>query len=207
MVRQCLTVGELRAVDAFGFHRVKERFHRRIVRHLSAQTVHALDESEFSEPVAEGVSTVLGTSVTVEDDPRLRLPMFNGIVECPQGEVRVPPFTHGPADDTPGELVQDDGEVAPLAACSEVRDVSDPHLVRSRWNDPIAVVRDAVEELLDARFKPVDPRTATLDTPTAHQPLHALASDADAAFAQRVVDPRAPIKASALAVYRLNLPA
>lgn len=166
---------------------MKERFDRRIVRHLPAETVHALDESEAGEPVAEGVGTVLGPAVTVEYGPRLRLAMFNGVVECPECEIGIPPPAHGPADDTPGELVQDDGEVAPFAACSEVRDISGPHLVRSGWNDSIAVVRDAVEELLDARFKPVDPRTASLDASAAHQPLDTLTPDMDAILAQCVV--------------------
>lgn len=205
MVRQRLTVGELRAVDAFSFHRVKEGFHGRVVGHLPAEAVHALHEAKDSKSVSEGVGAVFGASVTVEDGPRLRLPLLNGIVECPQGQVRVPVFAHGPADDTPGELVQDDGEVAPLAACSKVRNVSDPDLIRSRWDDPIAVVRDAVEELLDPRLKPVDPRTASLKAPSAHQPLNALAPDADAAFAQRIVDSRTAIQTAALAVDRLDL--
>ena len=200
-----MTVGELYAVDSFGFHRMEERFHRRIVRHLSAEAVHTLDESKFSKSVAKIVGTVLGASITVKDSPRLRFPMFNGIAECPQGQVRVPIFAHGPADDTPGELVQNDSEIAPLAACPEVRNVSDPDLVRFRRNDAIAVVRDGVEELFDPGFQSVDPRTASFEAPAAHQSLDAFASDANTAFAQRVMDSRTAIEAAALAVDRLDL--
>jgi len=205
VVRQCLRVRELRAVYSFSLHRMKERFDRRIVRHLPAKAVHALHEAKFCEPVAKGVGAVFGATVAVKNSPWLRLPLHDGVIECPQGEIGVPPSAHGPTDDTSGVLVQDDGEIAPFAPCSKVRDVSGPDLVRSGWDDSIAMVRDAVEELLYARLQAVDPRTASLDALAAHQPFDTLAPDTDAVFAQSVVDSWAAVQVAALAVNRLDL--
>ena len=205
MVRECLRVRELRLVDTFGFHRVKERFHGGVVCHLPAKAVHALHEAEAGEPVAVAVGAVFGAAVAVEDGSRLGLPLLDRVVERPHGEVGVTPFAHGPADDPPGELVQNDGEVTPFTACSEVRDISGPHLIRSGWDDAIAVVRDAVEELLHTGLESVDSGTAGLDASDSHEPLNPLAPDTDTVFAQRVVDSWAAVEIAALAMDRLDL--
>lgn len=78
----------------------------------------------------EGGAQVLGAAVAVKDQWARGASVAQGAGEDGTRHARRAVARERPGDDAPRVRIHDDGEIAPLAADAEIRDIADPHLIR-----------------------------------------------------------------------------
>src|SRR5690606_27168096 len=101
-----------------------------------ALPTHAADAAPGLQSLDVGVRAVGAATVRVVNESRWRFPAREGGTEGLERERGVVGRAARPADDTPGEQVQDGGEVHPAGQRPERRHVGDP--------DPVRCVRGEV---------------------------------------------------------------
>ena len=70
------------------------------------------------------VRTILAAAVGVMDAALWWSPQGNGHVQGLDRQVAFHPVADGPADDTPGMQIQNDGKIQPALACPDITDVT-----------------------------------------------------------------------------------
>lgn len=99
-------------VHELGFQGAEPAFHRRIVEAISLPA-HGLDHPGCIEELAVISGSILAATIGVVDEARRRLLALDGHGQGRDGQFRPHMVTHRPADDLPGEEIEDDGQIEP----------------------------------------------------------------------------------------------
>ena len=78
---------------------------------------------------SEGVAAILTASIGMHDQPRRWPALYPSLPECAQDKPIIDPVAHGPADDTTRKDVQENGQIEPSFARSDVGDVRGPQSI------------------------------------------------------------------------------
>ncbi|SIR53856.1 hypothetical protein SAMN05421829_11921 [Aromatoleum tolulyticum] len=124
--------------------------------------------------------------------------IFVEIVVCPL-------FSERPSEQAPRMAIHHCGEVTPLIAYFQIRDVTDPDLIGTLYVDFVCLALNTVEELRKARHTTVKRRGTGANTVLTHQALYASLTDTFACFSQCRMHARTAVGLATGLIDRLNL--
>src|SRR2546428_1273246 len=162
---------------------MKKGFDEGVVGHL-ARTVHALGEPELGKALLERRARVFSTSIGVKDEPALCASATHSAVERAQGQCDVLPRPVAPAHDASAVFIHHYGEIAVDGSNLEVRDVTDPDLVRALDLEIELLIENAAEVALHSRTRVANRSHAGHDAVPSHESCNPDLAHAVAALAQ-----------------------
>lgn len=115
--------------DDFGFERFEEAFDGGIVVAI-ALAAHRHPETVLSQQLLIVVGTILRPAIGVMNAALRRPSDRDGHVQRPQGKNLLHAVADGPANDAPGEKINDHGQIDPTFLRPDISDVARPLLVR-----------------------------------------------------------------------------
>ena len=145
-------------VDLFLLQARKKTFHRSVIVRTARRT-HGRHNAEIIRHVAIPSTAVLRAAIRMVNKILMCTSVSHGISESVLHKLRIYILADGITDNLPVKQVQNHGQVHPAEISADIRDITAPELIQSRWIEvslefvlrieTIALTRLARFELLD----------------------------------------------------------
>lgn len=162
------------------------------------RAVHALHEAMLTQLGFEFKSRELDTPIRVEVHALAGTSVSHGVLQSGDGQLRCSVVGHAPANDAPGEAIDDDGQVTPSTGDLEVRDIAMPDLIGACDLHVENAVGYLVMELQVRALAHKQVVGSALQPSLAHEARHAMAAYQHPPLAQLLHDARRAIHAAPL---------
>lgn len=183
---------KLAAVDEIGFERVKERLHVGVLPRRSTAR-HALPNPVRAQAIPQRRAEKLTAAVGVKDEPRGGMAPPDGRVDHGARQPRVAHRAQSPRQEATRILIHDRREVPPPAGDREIREVTDPDLVRAAGPRPADLIRVLPEPAMCARLAAIHAHDTAPEAVAAHESFDAAPTHVMSFRSERPLDPWAPI--------------
>ena len=185
--------GERAAVSAFGFQRVEEGLHVRVLVGGAAAR-HALGNAAAGELVPHGGPDEFAPAVAVKDQVMPWSTASQGGGERPLSKPRIACGAQPPGQHPSRILIEDDHQIPSAPRRGQIREVTHPDLVRAGRPGPSHPIRMLPEPTVHAGGPPIDPHGPAAPAADAHQSLDPSATQPIPPCRQGSMEARTPVR-------------